>query len=50
MDNDIVRKCLDCGSDEVFIQINGDDVDNPLYRCFDCYCEDYENYMSNDNY
>jgi hypothetical protein len=26
MGNDIVRKCLDCGSDEVFVHINGDDV------------------------
>ena len=41
--------CKDCGSDEVFVECKYPNMDKPLYQCFDCYCDDYDHYISNDN-
>lgn len=40
-----MRKCKDCGSDEVFIECNYPNLDYPLYQCFSCYCDAYDHYV-----
>ncbi len=47
--DDPKKICKDCGSDEVFVECNYPNVDGSLYQCFDCYCEEYENYILIDN-
>lgn len=41
------RYCLECGSENVFVEIKPSD-DVTIFRCFDCYCEDYDHYMNDE--
>jgi hypothetical protein len=45
------NKCMNCGSEEVFVILtyNNSGTEKDIYRCFECYCKDYENYIRIDN-
>jgi|694.fasta_scaffold13969_25 transposase-like protein len=43
------RTCLECGSDNIFVEVKPSDDGDPIYRCFDCYCESYEQYMNDED-
>ena len=45
------NKCVDCGSEEVFITWKSkySETEEDIFQCFDCYCQAYENYIHIDN-
>jgi uncharacterized Zn finger protein len=40
------KKCKDCGSDDIFVEITRTHINEVTHQCFDCYVEETEKYKN----